>query len=720
MSYLPSLFATWLFVYLLLIGNPMVAQRLSAGEYLQDIKKEIPLPDAAGRQVIGLYHVKDQPTVVTSQGVFAWEGGKWQHLLIAPNILHSRQIKESGLVWIATPEKLIALNGEEIILPVLSNGEKIQCLEPASGNRIYLGTNQGVYVWDGTWIQEELSRKIPVTSIVEDSRQRLWVASLDGLWLKERGKWTDMDEHMMAVGHERKYYSLVSENDGKDIYFSSAWAIGRISEDGNHWAARGNDGLPFGPATFIHQGADGLWLGTQQGAIHHTETWRYYAGKRWLPSDEVTAVLSLENGKTWIGTNDGISEISRQPMTLQTKADSIEKIIDARHNRLGLVNRSKLRTPGDLSTSYMDNEDNDGLWTACYLIAQCYRYAVTKSPDAKEKASRTFEALERLETVSGISGYPARSYARAEDTVTPSRSPHPKVWHPSPDGKWQWLDDTSSDEITGHVYSVSLYHDLVADDPGKDRAANLIDRIVTHILDNDYHLIDFDGLPTRWGIWHPDSLNHSPNWMFERGLNSLQILSFLKTAHRFTQNPRYEQVYQTLVDTHGYLENARFAKVTAPFDISHSDDILNFFPYYNLLRYLPEDHPDYPVYKASLARTWQAVRSDRMPVWNVFASALLRMDADIQTALEEIHAFPIDLISWRMENSHRWDLRKDYLAHRTPRDQADRAIPSQEGNISRWNTNPKLMDSGDGGLTEDSGTYFLVAYWMGRYFGYWE
>ncbi|WP_209329540.1 transcriptional regulator [Lunatimonas salinarum] len=715
---LRTLPALGLWAHWLIIASA-IAQQPSSTYFLQEIKRDIPLPAEAGKEIIGLFNLHGLPIVVTSQGIFQLVGGHWHTLVVTSKVL-TGTVDRKGEIWIATETELTSGTGKKIALPKRREGEEIRCLAAGAENQLHLGTNLGIYSWDGGWRQETFPRTLQVNAIAVDNKDRLWVATMDGLWLQDRKKWIDLDTHMMAVGHERRYYALLSDQDGTDMYFSSEWAVGRISDDGNHWVARGNDGLPFGPATVIHQGGDGLWLGTLRGAVQKGETWRYYAGKRWLPTDQVTAILSLENGKTWIGTSDGLSEISNLPMTLERKADSIERVIEARHNRLGLVNRSKLRTPGDLSTSYMDNEDNDGLWTACYLIAQCYRYAVTKSPEAKEKATRTFEVLERLETVSGISGYPARSYARAEDTVTPSRSPHQKIWHPSPDGKWQWLDDTSSDEITGHVYSVSLYHDLVADDLGKNRAANLIDRIVTHILDNDYHLIDFDGLPTRWGIWHPDSLNHSPNWMFERGLNSLQILSFLKTAHRLTQTPRYEQVYQTLVDSHGYLENARFAKVTAPFDISHSDDILNFFPYYNLLRYLPEDHLDYPVYKASLVRTWQAVRSDRMPVWNVFASALLKMDADIQPALEEIQSFPIDLISWRMENSHRWDLRKDYLAHRTLRDQADRAIPSQEGNISRWNTNPKLMDSGDGGLTEDSGTYFLVAYWMGRYFGYWE
>jgi hypothetical protein len=395
------------------------------------------------------------------------------------------------------------------------------------------------------------------------------------------------------------------------------------------------------------------------------------------------------------------------------------KIAELRHNRRGLINHSKLKIPGDLSSSRMENEDNDGLWTSCYLAAQCFRFGATKSPDAKELAIRTFEALERLETVTGISGYPARSYALATDSVKQSRSPHPKFWRPSPDGKWQWLDDTSSDEIAGHIFSITLFYELVADENQKEKAKNLIERIVTHIVDNNFQLIDFDGKPTRWGIWNPDSLNHSKNWMFERGLNSLQILSHLKTAIHLTGNQKFVNAYNELIEKHGYAKNAVQAKIYGPFETSHSDDILNFFPYYNLIRYSANDE-NLPLYIQSLERTWKVVRPDRMPVWNVMANALLKKECDLQIAREELEQYPLDLINWRMENSHRWDLQHEQLVDRFRSPQATRPVPTPEANVWRWNTNPRQLDVGLNGTQEEDGTYFLFAYWMGRYYGFFK
>jgi hypothetical protein len=200
-------------------------------------------------------------------------------------------------------------------------------------------------------------------------------------------------------------------------------------------------------------------------------------------------------------------------------------------------------------------------------------------------------------------------------------------------------------------------------------------------------------------------------------LNSLQILSHLKTAIQITGNPKFEKAYNELIEKHGYAKNAVQAKIIGPFETSHSDDILNFFPYYNLIRYLADDK-NLPLYIQSIERTWKAVRSDRMPVWNLMASALLKKDCDLQVAREELEQYPLDLINWTMENSHRWDLQHDMLAGRFNANQAVKPIPTPESNVSRWNTNPRQLNSGLNGTQEEDGSYFLFAYWMGRYYGF--
>lgn len=710
------IFSLLIFSGIFLINS--LSAQTSGNSFFQKIKHSIFLPPQAGKNVIRLFNSSTGIIAVTDNSVFRYNNNKWYGRPGNDKWINATVGKQQNL-WLISKSGIQNEKGKIIPLPDAAKHDSITCIFWENDKILHLGTNRGLYTWNGKWAKELYLKDISINDIVSDANQNLWLATMDGLWKRSQNKWINLDDVLMAEGNERKYYALSTSNYGLDVIYSSPYSVGCIAANGEHWVLRSTEGLPYGPVTNIYPTAKSLWLGTAKGAIQKDTVWHYYNGKRWLPAAQVNDILQLPTGEVWIATAEGISEIKDSLITLEQKANYYETVIDKRHNRRGLINISKLAVAGDTTTSYTENEDNDGLWTACYLAAEVFRYAVTKSPDAKQKAIRTFEALERLETVTGIAGYPARSYATAEDKVKQSQSPHPKLWHASPDGKWQWLDDTSSDEITGHLFTLSLFYELVADTIQKIRVKQLINRIVTHIVDNNFHLIDFDGKPTRWGIWHPDSLNHSTNWMYERSLNSLQILSFLKTAYHYTGNSKFEKVYQNLVQKHGYAQNAMTAKVYGPYETSHSDDILNFFPYYGLFRYASGDS-SMPLFIKSLERSWQNVKNDRMPVWNVIASALLGRNCDLDVAKEELRLYPLDLVDWTMENSHRWDLQRDPLVDRGRQKQSVNPVPTPESGISRWNTNPKRLNVGRNGVTEETGTYFLFAYWMGRYYKFWE
>ena len=265
------------------------------------------------------------------------------------------------------------------------------------------------------------------------------------------------------------------------------------------------------------------------------------------------------------------------------------------------------------------------------------------------------------------------------------------------------------------MFALPLFYDLVADAAMKQRIKVLVQQLMDHIIDNDFRLIDYDGKPTRWGIWTPDSLNYSTNWAYEKGLYSLEILSFLKAAVYITGNPKYKKTYRHLIEKHHYAENMLQAKKYGPFENSHSDDILTYFPYYSLSRYAAKDEY-WPQYQKSLERTWSVSESDKMPAWNIIASIVLQKDCDLQIAWEQLQQYPVDLIDWSMNNSHRWDLQKDPMVDRGGDKQAIRPVPIPESGISRWNTNPRKLDTGRNGTREETGTYFLLPYWMARYY----
>jgi hypothetical protein len=472
---------------------------------------------------------------------------------------------------------------------------------------------------------------------------------------------------------------------------------------------------PTAQFTVIHVESPSVtWVGTRQGAIRlgrDHQTLEYFSGQRWLPDDHVTGI-GFDRDATWLETPKGFARIAYEPMTLADKSRIFVDRVQKRHNRWGLTADSQLRAPGDLSTNQMVSSDNDGLWTAMYVAAECFRYKVTGEADARENARRGMQAIVRLEAITGIPGFPARSVIKVGEDLQPRDG----EWHDTPDKAWRWKGDTSSDEIVGHYFVYAVYHDLVADEAEKPALRAAIDRITSHILDNDYQLIDVDGKRTRWGWWGPEAIWEDPD---ETGLRALHMLSHLRAALHLTPDAghraKYQAAYDDLIETHKYHLLTRNQKVMVPGHINHSDDELAFLSYYPLLRY--ETDPQLlEVYRQSLERSWQIERPERNPLWNfIYAVGTGAKEFDEAESVRTLREIPMDQIEWTVTNSHRLDVAIDPMADRFKRRQALIVLPYDELPMSKWNGNPYTLDGGNGGRSEDDGAHFLLPYWMGRY-----
>jgi hypothetical protein len=447
---------------------------------------------------------------------------------------------------------------------------------------------------------------------------------------------------------------------------------------------------------------------------------RYYAGKRWLPDDKVTGLAPDGSGGLWARTETGYAHIYTKTMTLEEKARIFEERVRARHLRYGLVASSHLKLPGDLSSSETLTSDNDGLWTAMYVAAEAFRYAVTGSEEARRFARESYRAIERLQTISGIPGFPARSFVKKGESTGGDGE-----WHPTLDGEWLWKGDTSSDEIDGHFFVAGIYYDLVADEAEKETIRKNVRAIMDHLIGHGYYLVDLDGKPTTWGVWAPEKLNGDPKWWVEKGLNSMELLSYLASAEHITGDPKYRSAARELIENHHYAENTVDLRICKPpEEVNHSDDELIFLSYYNLLRY-EKDPRLLATYRKSLERSYGAVAIEENPLWTFITLAglgdegrRLHSGRAVTRAAATLRETPLDMVEWRMENSERRDLVRSPHSNRFAQPVALLPIhPAERGGL-KYNSDPYRLDDGGDGTSEDDGSFFLLAYWMGRHHGY--
>lgn len=622
-------------------------------------------------------------------------GGQIRTLLTADSELIGLQAAAVGGYWVLTPEALLRVQDGAIAQRLSApTNRRLRWVHEDTRGRLYAYAEGELERRFYRWNADEW-QPVPI----KDNRGRYY----DDFWLCAT---SDAIGHLWIGGRAGLILS-----DGEGWYLSRE-VYGEMSTQPVAELIP-----PYGMICCLAFAPNGdLWAGTPEGACRlRAGRWSYFWGRRWLPDNRVYAIAVDTQNRAWVATERGIACLESRPMTLREKAEHYERMIALRHNRNGFVANCDWDDPNDPDGWKIEASDNDGLWTALYCAAQVFQYAATKDPAARERARQSFNALLELERLTGISGFPARSIVRKDETRYYRSTGE---WHESPvDPNYTWKGDTSSDELDGHYFIWAVYYDLCADDAEKERIRSVVRRVTDHLMNNNWRLIDKDGKPTRWAIFNPESINDDPIWEEERGLNALSILSHLKVAYHITGDAKYQDAYEQLIRKHHYLINAVTQKMLPPFDINHSDDQLAFLCYYPFLRY--ETHPDYRrLWLMSLERSWQIERPERSPLFNFIYGALAGKPCDVEAAVQTLQEWPWDLRNWECRNSHRLDIVLDTRKGiREP--QSVQIVPYSERVVMRWNGNPYRLDGGDPlGRREDDGTAFLLPYWMGRYHGF--
>jgi hypothetical protein len=477
--------------------------------------------------------------------------------------------------------------------------------------------------------------------------------------------------------------------------------------------------LPCTDITCIRAIGEKTWFGTPQGAFALRPNGQidYYGSKRWLADDAVVDIQPGPEQSVLILSQGGLSIVHFRAMTLADKAEHFDKAMRQRHIRYGFNSALALSVPGDLSSGALIDTDNDGLWTAMYLAGELCRYAVTKSDEALRNCYESFEAMERLSEITGIPGFPARTFERPGYEVADKSR-----WHATPDGRWMWKGTTSSDEIVGHFFAYTLFAELAPDEVWRKRAVALMDAIMDHIVRHNWYLLDYDGKPTQWGRWHPEYVNQFPRQVGDRRLNSAEIVSFLQAAYHFTGKEIYRRKAFELLNDHGYLDNilipirelARVSGIDLTTEWNHSDDELAFLTYWNLYRYAftPQLREQY---RGAIRAHWESERPEKNPLWNFIYAATGAEEFDLQESIWTLQHFPLDTIGWTVRNSHRKDL--DFLPAGFRGQTTKAVLPPDERPMSKHNGNAFRLDGGDGGREEFAPDIYLLPYWLGRYLG---
>lgn len=654
----------------------------------------------------------------TERGLLLLEGNRWLPQLSLTNAIRRLHVHESDL-WAVTPSALhhlgpvgwrsLAADGVRDILwnqgrLLVPQGRRLM---QVSGDRLVaVTTNEAPFAIERLLLHGE----------------SLCVQGEGRLTYLNRGVFGGKDSYGFPADQAWDWGDLPSKNIRDllslrgSLWLATDRGLGRI-RGMSLTTVDASQGLPFEDTTCLAAGfTNDLWIGTSRGVIRQVDgDFHYYAGKRWLPNDRVRDIVV--SGRTvYVATDGGLGVIQFDPYTLAKKAAYYEAHLEKwGQKRLGFTH--KLEWDAERKAYVREMSDNDGGYSSDYLAAQCYRWAVTHDPAARREATNTFHALRWLESMTGIPGFPARAvWAKGEigHKSMVGSGGYPAEWHDTADGRFEWKGDTSSDEICAHFYSMALFLELAAEGAEAEQARRQLIRMADHLLQHGYTLVDVDGKPTRWGRWDPDYFK-TDEGRFDRGLQALELLSFMKTAEHFSGEARFREAYDRLISL-GYADyTLRQRSSFPPEDIAHFEDQLAFWCWSTLLRY--ETDPGlHALYRRGYERSYETVRIEQNPWYNFLYASLTGNDGELRAAVAHLREWPLDLRLWSFQNSHRADLRTP-PGYR-PVKGGIRAFSPREREPMRWDSWTMAPDGGAGGEQVIEPGPWLLAYWLGRHQGF--
>ncbi len=679
--------------------------------------------------------------IATGAGVRFLNHGKWDSAPGDTELGPTNSVCADGRggAWIATWNALYhstanyLKNVAEAGTPLAS----VRTLQGANGD-VILATGGPEGIWrriNGQWTKLSGSWNRAIRSVLPTPDGRVWIGTASGLYRRDStGKSTRYSKPDVVLSSNIN--ALTPLPDGS-FCVGSTGGIDIYRGDKRIRSLSVRDGMPVRDARAVAQDGSGrLWIATSMGVVRYDRgKWSLRHSRRWLQSDDARDVAIGPDGTAWVATAAGVDAIRRRHMTLEEKAAYFLKVLRARHIRPpGLVGPAVLEKAGDLSKSFIEDDDNDGEHTGMYCAMESMRYAVTKAPDARENAKAAFHALMALQRATGTGHFIARSvlpagtpprhevdhiFTREEIADSHRAEPREKIiekrWIPTADGKWLWKRDASSDEVDGHMFGYAMYFDLAADPDEKRLVADQMDRIVGGIVDHGFVLQDIDGKGTRWGNWSPASLNGDPQWHEERPGNSVEILAHLGVAYHVTGKAKYREAAHTLIEKHGYGRNMLDTRFDTPSESTHINDELLSMVYPNLMRYLilPSLRTNAAV---SMTRWHKACAADGIPFYDFAYNRFSGRRVPLGPAVEVLRDWPLDMIEWTVDNSRREDVTFDRTPGFEP-GRLTRILPRSEMGICMWDQEPYKAILGNGGAREDKPTDWLLAYWMGRYYG---
>jgi len=416
-----------------------------------------------------------------------------------------------------------------------------------------------------------------------------------------------------------------------------------------------------------------------------------------------------------------------QAQSVEQKAKILQRNLTEKHLVDGLY--VSIVPASDAVPHTVDDPGNvihGGVWTGRYLAGVAYQYAVTKDPAVRKHGGDLLAGLRRLQEVTGKPGLLARGYIKGHGPVEGFErgGADSKHWHQGQGtyANYRFYGDVSVDNFNAVLYGYAIYFDLAADAEQKKVISFDVDRLMTHLLDNHYRIIDLNGEVTQYGHVgiDPDPtrdqyyLNggdseikryiHGPPWQPPLRA-SLMVLPDLLIAYHTTGKQRYMDEYRKVVAR--FAENPELERDTRPYSperiakVNHSSEGQAYEALFNAIVY-EKDPKLLAIYQRWLGDLWDLNWMEGNSLYTFMTVALTpdrgklgHAEESLALSVETLRRYPLDRVLRPVMNSIRKDIEISPFPDRGGATQAVKPVPIDQrplDNEYAWKGNPYATD----------------------------
>jgi ligand-binding sensor domain-containing protein/signal transduction histidine kinase len=303
---------------------------------------------------------------------FSWSTSIAPHRVIEPTAaVISLGATSDGKIWLGRQGRgLLVLDGGAVhtVAPELRN-LRVNCFLPIENHQLWIGTNQGILLWNGVGLTREgipsSLRDVEVLSMIRDRDSNIWVGTTQTLLRIDE---TEVSSLAQETGSPESRVTALFEDREGDLWVGGAQHLERLRDsafvtyslprkqgagalyvDPNDytWIAPAEGGLwrlkagkyeavaAAGLAddvvySMTSARPDSLWIGRQHGGLTHLRygngafVAKTFTRSEGLAQNSVYAVLEGHDGTIWAGTlTGGVSELTNGHFTNYTTADGL-------------------------------------------------------------------------------------------------------------------------------------------------------------------------------------------------------------------------------------------------------------------------------------------------------------------------------------------------------------------------------------------------------------